>query len=79
MLLSQVWDLTGPDRYVFLESRDRGEDWAPSGMGLPRNVEILGIAADAKDPTHLFAGARGRGVFRSLNGGATWEPAGTVP
>jgi hypothetical protein len=35
---------------------------------------ITNIAIDPRRPTHLFAGTNGRGVFRSLDAGVTWQP-----
>jgi hypothetical protein len=75
-LLAQVYDLTDAGRYVLVMSTDRGEHWTPSNAGLPHNAEISGIVFDPRDPTHLFAGTQGRGVFRSVDGGVTWEPTG---
>jgi photosystem II stability/assembly factor-like uncharacterized protein len=31
------------------------------------------LAADPRDPDHLLAGCRGQGVWRSVDGGATWQ------
>ena len=75
-LLAQVYDPTDAGRYVLVMSTDRGEHWTPSNAGLPHNAEISGIVFDPRDPTHLFAGTQGRGVFRSVDGGVTWEPTG---
>ena len=63
-----------PDGAVAFPLRQR----SIAGDGLPRNVEITNIVADARRPTHLFAGTAGRGVFRSVDAGDTWRPTGAV-
>jgi photosystem II stability/assembly factor-like uncharacterized protein len=75
-LLAQAYDLTGQARFVFLKSTDRGEHWVRIGAGLPDNIEINNIVVDPRDPAHLFAGTLGRGVYRSVDGGTSWSPAG---
>jgi photosystem II stability/assembly factor-like uncharacterized protein len=66
-------------RCVLLKSTDRGEMWTASDAGLPGGSEIARIVADPTNLRHLFAGTVGRGVFMSLDGGATWEPTGSRP
>lgn len=75
-MLVQAHDLSGQGRYAFLKSTDRGENWVRIGAGLPDNIAIDNIIVDPQRPTHLFAGTRGRGVFRSIDGGTSWSPAG---
>jgi photosystem II stability/assembly factor-like uncharacterized protein len=40
----------------------------------PNGGEVNALAADPANPQVLYAGTRG-GVFKSANGGATWQPA----
>jgi photosystem II stability/assembly factor-like uncharacterized protein len=34
------------------------------------------LAVDPRDPTRLYCGTSGHGLFRSTDGGRTWQPAG---
>ena len=77
-LLAQVYDFTNAGRFVLMTSIDRGDHWTRAGAGLPLNVEITNIVADTRQPARLFAGTDGRGVFRSLDAGATWRPTGRL-
>lgn len=40
-------------------------------MGL---TSVSALAVDPKDARIVYAGSLGRGVFQSVNGGATWAP-----
>ena len=35
---------------------------------------VTTLAFDPKEPTTLYVGTNNRGVFRSTDGGETWEP-----
>lgn len=59
-----------------VRSRDGGAQWAPSGEGLPPDVEVTGFTFDRRDPTTVFASTDSRGVYRSKDGGASWRPTG---
>ncbi len=60
-------------------SRDGGKTW--QDLGLPRAGQIGAVIVDPEDPDRLFVAAIGqpfgpnpeRGVFRSTNGGKSWE------
>ena len=60
-------------------STDAGKTW--KNTGLKDGQQIGGLAVDAKDPNRVFAAVLGhpygpnpeRGVYRSVNGGTTWE------
>ncbi len=59
-----------------LRSRDAGETWEHVNQGLP-GPQILSLAVSPKygtDKSLLVALAEG--LFRSMDGGATWAPAG---
>jgi photosystem II stability/assembly factor-like uncharacterized protein len=58
-----------------LMSIDGGDQWSRAGAGLPA-VSLTNIVADPRQPRHLFAGTNGRGVFRSTDAGASWQPTG---
>ena len=61
------------------KSADGGQSW--QHLGLRDAQQISAILVDPKDPNRVFVAALGhpygpnaeRGVFRSLDGGATWE------
>jgi hypothetical protein len=46
--------------------------WVASGTGLP-DVPVNGFAIDPANTQHLYAGSD-IGVFRSTNGGGSWQP-----
>ena len=60
-------------------SSDGGETW--THLGLRDGQQIPGLAVDPRDPDRVFAAVLGhpygpneeRGLFRSTDGGATWE------
>lgn len=56
-------------------SVDGGAHWRESDSGLPgqRHRPPL-LAIDPRDPALLYAGADDLGVYRSRNGGRTWQP-----
>jgi photosystem II stability/assembly factor-like uncharacterized protein len=58
-------------------SKDMGQTWAPPGEGLPSGpVESLALSSYfAADPV-MFAGVGRQGVYRSRDGGGTWEAVG---
>jgi photosystem II stability/assembly factor-like uncharacterized protein len=61
------------------KSTDGGNNW--SHLGLREGQQIPALAVDPHDPNRLFAAVLGhpyganpeRGIFRSTDGGATWE------
>jgi photosystem II stability/assembly factor-like uncharacterized protein len=61
-------------------SRDAGRSW--QRMGLPRSEHIGRILVDPRDGNRVLVAAEGplwaaggeRGVYRSVDGGATWSP-----
>jgi hypothetical protein len=50
-----------------------GAAWRSRNEGLPSATAVVSLAADRRGT--LYAGTREQGVFRSLDAGATWEPA----
>ncbi|MFN0110616.1 MAG: putative Ig domain-containing protein [Blastocatellia bacterium] len=48
--------------------------WTASGSGIP-DVPVNAMAIDPANPTHIYAGTD-IGVYRSIDGGATWLPYG---
>ncbi|MBD2578287.1 YCF48-related protein [Oscillatoria sp. FACHB-1406] len=56
------------------KSSDRGESWAKANPGLPTlKIEVLAVAPDSADRA-LAASSEG-GLYRTENGGKTWETA----
>jgi len=61
------------------KSTDAGSTWTSVGLSLTRNVGR--IAIDPTDPTRVFVAAMGdlfgkgpdRGIYRTTNGGTTWQ------
>jgi photosystem II stability/assembly factor-like uncharacterized protein len=43
---------------------------------LPASTLIGQLAVDPRNPSTLYAGTGGAGVFKSTDGGATWQPTG---
>lgn len=71
-----LWAAAGEGGYV---SEDGGQNWSPLGSG-----PSMAFAVDPNNPNIMYAGTRGRGVFKSIDGGNTWEEAnqglaGVVP
>ncbi|MBN2392719.1 MAG: VCBS repeat-containing protein [Anaerolineae bacterium] len=58
-------------------STDGGNEWRRRSSGMTWNVLALAPSPDYHNDRTLFAGLNGGGVSRSINGGASWEPAGT--
>jgi hypothetical protein len=77
-LLVQVMDTTGEGRFALVSSTTRGDLWKRVGAGFPANVRITNVAIDPQRPQRLFAATEGRGIYRSLDAGVTWQPTGTL-
>ncbi len=55
-------------------SGDRGATWKDLQIGGTTGVPVLSLAIDPWKPAVLVAGTRGRGMFRSTDGGTSWSP-----
>ena len=55
-------------------SADRGATWKELQVSGAAGVPVFCLAIDPWKPTVLFAGTRGRGMFRSTDGGNSWAP-----
>ncbi len=75
-------NIEGPkDQGGVAVSRDEGASWAALGTGLP-NAPATSIVLDPRSPKAartLYATQYGTGVFKSVDGGATWRPTATQP
>lgn len=58
------------------KSTDGGNTWNAVNNGLS-NTNLLSLAIDPTTPSTLFAGVYGNGIFKSVNGGATWTIQGS--
>jgi photosystem II stability/assembly factor-like uncharacterized protein len=56
-----------------VKSVDRGLTWSAIGAGLPTNVFLGTLRSDPADPSVLYIGTGGAGVFRSGDAGLTWS------
>ena len=53
-------------------STDNGDHWTPAGDGLPETV--ICVAVDPSDPSTMYVGTAGDGLFVTTNGGTAWVP-----
>jgi photosystem II stability/assembly factor-like uncharacterized protein len=67
--------LIGQTYQGFAVSRDHGDTWTATDPGPPEGAALVG---DARRPQVVFAGTSYRGVYRSFDGGLTWQPTGRV-
>jgi photosystem II stability/assembly factor-like uncharacterized protein len=64
-----------PPSWNFYKTTNGGKSWIESGNGLPYPIVVHALAIDPVTPSTVYAGTGGDGVYRSLDGGATWSPA----
>jgi photosystem II stability/assembly factor-like uncharacterized protein len=58
------------------KSTDGGTTW-PLMLTVPiSEADISALAVDPEQPTRVYAGTAGRGLFRSDDGGMSWAPTG---
>lgn len=55
------------------KSTTRGVDWQAANTGLEAR-DISALAVHPKNAAVIFAGTWGKGVYRSVNAGADWQP-----
>jgi photosystem II stability/assembly factor-like uncharacterized protein len=60
------------------KSPDAGISWQPMHTGL-RETQIVALAINPAQPTHLYAASASGQIFRSTDGAATWQRQGQVP
>lgn len=61
----------------FFRTTDSGTTWTRLSLELPTGVYVQEIAVAPSDSDHLFVATWGDYVYRSLDGGATWERRST--
>jgi len=69
LVKDRVLALTGDGLFV---SEDGGDHWHPLGQGLPDGAVIRQLVRDASTAT-WYAATYGHGIYRSADGGATWQ------
>jgi photosystem II stability/assembly factor-like uncharacterized protein len=66
----------GTDSGVFV-STDGGLSWSERNSGLSLLVPgVDALIMDPSNPSILYAGTREGKVFKSTNGGSSWQPTG---
>lgn len=70
----QMWAAGSQGPYL---STDGGLHWTLSDTGLLPHTQADQIYADPEQPARLWLTVHGLGVYRSLDGGASWQPATT--
>jgi hypothetical protein len=66
-----VWAATSSGIY---RSADFGSTWTLSSDGIPESATTLAVFPDSKVPTIYYAATASDGLYRTINGGVTWEP-----
>jgi photosystem II stability/assembly factor-like uncharacterized protein len=57
-------------------SRNAGRAWRESGEGLPNSaVQCVAVSPHFVEDGTVFAGTEDKGLYRSVDGGRTWNPA----
>ncbi len=55
------------------KTTDGGDTWVSSANGID-NPLVFSLAIDPTHPSVVYAGTAGTGAFKSIDGGATWNP-----
>jgi len=83
-VMNLVIDAAGPDMLFISGARgfssdsrvftstNGGETWTEAGAGLPAD-RVLELVRDPTRPGILYAGTNGRGLYRTVDAGATWQ------
>nr|WP_281719408.1 hypothetical protein [Nitrosomonas nitrosa] len=73
VMLASVGDKPSGETGVLLISRDFGQTWAQSRLSEPVNSTIWSIATNPADPNLLFFVTIFGQIYRSRDGGESWE------
>lgn len=65
----EVWQPIGPQGFVSMNTRYSSNPMADEGR-------FTSVAINPRNPRLLIAGSAGGGIWRSVNGGASWTPVG---
>lgn len=58
------------------KSTNEGKEWTAASYGLPGDAGVETFAADPIRPEVLYAGTFGKGVYKTYDGGASWQVSG---
>ena len=73
VVVASVGDKPSGEAGVFLISNDFGTSWKPAEMSQSPNSTLWSIGTNAADPGLLFAATIFGQIFRSRDGGASWQ------
>lgn len=65
-----------PRPTTLFRSIDMGSHWSRADSGLPKGSGVGPLASAPDDPSILYLGVGGAGVFKSTDGGEHWRPTG---
>jgi hypothetical protein len=60
------------------KSSDGGRTWSPKNEGLGE-TDVRALTVDPTNPSRLYAGTHGAGVYVSVDGGERWRALDRVP
>jgi photosystem II stability/assembly factor-like uncharacterized protein len=72
-LYASVIDVFGTWEEKICKSTNGGTSWVDVSGQLPSDRTIRGIAISAIDNNVVYVGVEGYGVYKTVNGGGTWE------
>jgi photosystem II stability/assembly factor-like uncharacterized protein len=72
VLYASVEDWFGTEAKIY-KSTNGGESWQDISSNLPADMAIWGIAISPSDNNVVYIGVDGYGVYKTVDGGATWE------
>lgn len=72
-MLMAIGDGTPGSKTRLYRSADRGRNWTQMQLETAPNSTFWAITAHAQDPLRLYAGTKYGHLFRSTDGGATWQ------
>jgi photosystem II stability/assembly factor-like uncharacterized protein len=73
VLYASVIDVFGTWQEKIYKSTNGGQSWEDSSGQLPSDKTISGIAISPLDNKVVYVGIEGYGIYRTENGGGTWE------
>ena len=64
----------GTSHGVFI-STNYGENWRSINNGFPKNISVRTLSINPRNPDVIYAGTLQNGVYKTIDGGKTWNPA----